>query len=77
MVVVAGVACAFTAVARTVKGRPALWVLPPTAVPLASERVVPAAAQSASVTLKLANDDGRMAKLSLEQATTVAVPVAG
>ena len=72
-----------TAVARTVKGRPALCTkLPDRAVlrgaaVLVSERVVPAVLLVASVTEKLAKLAGRIAKLSVLQPVMVAVPVSG
>jgi hypothetical protein len=60
-------AAAFTAVACTVNGCPALCTLPPLAPVLASGRVVPAVCQLRSVTVTVAKLDGRIAKRSFEQ----------
>ena len=56
---------AVTALARTLIGLPALWVIESNAV-LVNERPVPAVCQSLSLTAKLPSALGRIAKLSFE-----------
>jgi hypothetical protein len=63
------------ACARRVKGRPALCTVPPLAPPLFRLRLLPAVSQSLSVAVTApaaeampARVEGRMAKLSVEQA---------
>ncbi len=71
---IAGEPAAFTALARTLNGRPALCVIVPNATSF-SARPMPAVCQSASLALSPVNALGRIAKLSVEQPVTVGVAV--
>src|SRR3569833_3314746 len=74
---VVGAPAAMTAVATIWNGCPALWTLPPDTAVSACVRETPALTLSASLTATLPKPAGRMAKLSVEQATIVGTPLAG